>query len=200
MEYLSKIHQWVSVDPIVALEQAVERANNTRAKTGAESITKQNKLKTETYTASQLTSLCRDAGILTQLSGKPLSIAEMMGRLKMVTNSTADNEIFNPSAFGANWKGYWYPYFNSIGYTIFTTSCALIGIFIANVFINLIHSNRNCNSFFHFLQAECYIVKKARQNLEELNYYILYTAFCAISVSALGLMAKIKAFVKNSID
>ena len=78
MEYLSKIHQWVSVDPIVALEQAVERANNTRAKTGAESITKQNKLKTETYTASQLTSLCRDAGILTQLSGKPLSIAEMI--------------------------------------------------------------------------------------------------------------------------
>lgn len=129
-------------------------------------------------------------GIKRREAGADLTKVNLIRRLERVWfNEAAENE-YEPTPFGRNVRGYWFPIFKEIIYSfLFVFGTIFIVQFLYEMSESY-HHEWNCVSRREFYSMKCYAAKKCRTFFEETNYNMVYTALIGMGAAATRIATK----------
>ena len=150
------------------------------------------------WSVPELAALLRECDILTRVAGREMDKSGLMTRMKQVYYNTERNNVYKPSPLGHNWIGFWSPYIADILITIMTVLGTLAGVHYLYTYCEYYHYAWNCSNWRKMYSLECYVLKKSRFYLEEMNYNLVYTTLCGLGIALTGLFARAKAYATKN--
>lgn len=153
---------------------------------------------TSEWTVSDLASVLRECGILTRSAGRDMDKNSMLLRMKNVFYNRASSDVFKASPLGHNWRGFWKPYIAEVLMAIFTVLGTLASVHYIYSYCEYYHYTWNCSNWRKMYSLECYVMKKSRSYLEEMNYNLVYTTLCGLGIAMAGLLSRAKAYATKN--
>ena len=150
------------------------------------------------WSVPELAALLRECDILTRVAGREMDKSGLMTRMKQVYYNTERSNVYKPSPLGHNWIGFWSPYIADILITIMTVLGTLAGVHYLYTYCEYYHYAWNCSNWRKMYSLECYVLKKSRFYLEEMNYNLVYTTLCGLGIALTGLFARAKAYATKN--
>lgn len=150
------------------------------------------------WTVSELAAVLSKCDILTREAGREMDKSSLMTRLKQVYYKKESSSVYKPSPLGHNWRGFWSPYISDITMTLATVIGTIAGVHYLYSYCEHYHYALNCSNWRKMYSMECYILKKARSYLEEMNYNIVYTTLCGLGIALTGMLSRAKAYAARS--
>ena len=200
MDFISVLRTKFYENPQELLDKAIVFLNEEKSKNNEIAIDKSNVLESEQYSVGQLASLLRDANCLTRVAGRELDKGAMMSRLSSIIEGEPPKKYFVPSAFGYNSTGFWFPVLSDMLFSVIMIALIVGSSHLVYRICEHYHSLYGCQYFINSFSPECYILKKGRATLEDLQYYILYASVCAIGVAFTGVITKTRVYASNLIN
>ena len=114
--------------------------------------------------------------------------------LKRVLDDSIERKDFVPRAFGYNMYEYWVPIFSNIAYVILVTTGTIFLINISYLAAEYYHDDYECVVWYKMYSLQCYVLKKVRNYLEEMNYNIVYSTMCALSLALTTLFVNLRKY------
>lgn len=151
------------------------------------------------WTVGALASLLREAGVRTRKAGRELTGNPLMTRMRQVYENTASASCYEPTVSGANWWEYWLPFFIEFIYLIIFVSGTILGVLFLYTWTENLHASYGCISYTRFYSWECFILKKARAYLENLNYDLAHTVIMGVALSLTRILAKFQAVFNRKV-
>lgn len=150
------------------------------------------------WTVSELASVLNECDILTRSAGREMDKTSLVTRMKQVYYNTENCSVYKPSPLGHNWRGFWSPYTSDIMMTLATVIGTIAGVHYLYSYCEHYHYVLNCSNWRKMYSMECYVLKKARSYLEEMNYNIVYTTLCGLGIALTGMLSRAKAYASRS--
>jgi len=150
------------------------------------------------WTVSEIASVLKNCDILTRSAGREMDKTSLISRMKQVYCNTASYNVFKPSPLGHNWSEFWYPYLAEVIMTIATVVATLAGVHYLYTYCEHYHYTLRCSEWRKMYSLECYVLKKSRSYLEEMNYNLVYTSLCGLGIAMTGMFARAKAYATKS--
>lgn len=150
------------------------------------------------WTVSELASVLNECDILTRSAGREMDKSSLVTRMKQVYYNTENCSVYKPSPLGHNWRGFWSPYTSDIMMTLATVIGTIAGVHYLYSYCEHYHYVLNCSNWRKMYSMECYVLKKARSYLEEMNYNIVYTTLCGLGIALTGMLSRAKAYASRS--
>tara|TARA_R110000803_G_scaffold1094_5_gene3725 strand:+ start:169 stop:960 length:792 start_codon:yes stop_codon:yes gene_type:complete len=142
------------------------------------------------WNVAPLATILRSAGVKTRSAGHALSLLGLLLRLRHVMDDTAPESAYDPTCFGRNKWEYWYPILKEIFVLFIITTLTVIGVQFLYVWSEHFHHTYECVKTSEFFSAKCYVLKKCRSYLEEMNYNLVYTVICGIGLAIANILRK----------
>jgi hypothetical protein len=150
------------------------------------------------WSVSDLAAILRECDVLTRIAGREMDKSSLMTRMRQVYYNTESSSIYKPSPLGHNWRGFWSPYITDIFMTIATVIGTLAGVHYLYTNCEYYHYIWNCSNWRKMYSLECYVLKKSRSYLEEMNYNLVYTTLCGLGIALTGMLARAKAYATKN--
>ena len=151
------------------------------------------------WSVADIASVLKECGILTRAAGREMDKSSLMNRMKQVYYNNANYSVYKPSPVGHNWIGFWSPYFADIFMTIATVIGTVIGVHYLYTYCEVYHYKLGCSNWKKMYSLECYVLKKSRAYLEEMNYNLVYTTLCGLGLVLAGMLARAKAYATKNV-
>ena len=74
---------------------------------------------------------------------------------------------------------------------------SLILVYNAYIFAEYLHDYFECSYWSNTYTLKCYVTKKVRYHLEDLNYNIVYTTLCALSLTGASILMRLQKYTKK---
>lgn len=145
----------------------------------------------------KLLDLSFQIGCKTEEHGYPLTKSSLIRRLSEICEGTAIPEVFYPTMIGKNWKGWWLPLLTESLWASFFVVMSLILVYNAYIFAEYLHDYFECSYWSNTYTLKCYVTKKVRYHLEDLNYNIVYTTLCALSLTGASILMRLQKYTKK---
>ena len=175
-----------------------DRANNNNSDSADDSVIEYNVFEPALWSVSDLAAILRECDVLTRAAGREMDKSSLMIRMKQVYYNTGSRSIYKPAPLGHNWIGFWSPYITDILMTIATVIGTLVGVHYLYTKCEYYHYVWNCSNWRKMYSLECYVMKKSRSYLEEMNYNLVYTTLCGLGIAITGLLARAKAYATKN--
>lgn len=146
------------------------------------------------WTMDTLTIIVSKVGLKPSTHGVSFSKNSLIRILKRVLDESIVSKDFVPRAFGYNMYEYWAPIFSNIAYVIFVTTGTIFLINISYLAAEYYHDEYECCNWFKMYSLQCYVLKKVRNYLEEMNYNIVYSTMCALSLALTTLFVNLRKY------
>ena len=150
------------------------------------------------WSVSDLASVLRECGILTRNAGRDMDKNSLLLRMKNVFYNRASSDVFKSSPLGHNWRGFWKPYIAEVLMAIFTVLGTLAAVHYLYSYCEYYHYTWNCSNWRKMYSLECYVMKKSRAYLEEMNYNLVYTTLCGLGIAMAGILSRAKAYATKN--
>lgn len=155
---------------------------------------------TGTMNAAEAVMALNYVNAYTRVSSQQLVVATMTHRLNQIWNGTARRKYFKPEYFGPNMYDYWVPLLLEIIRGFLIVIATLIGVHLLYSWVEVFHYNQQCSRWGNMYTFQCYVAKKMRHRLEEMNYNTVYTVFCGVSVAGASVLLRIQKYVKDAVN
>jgi len=141
-----------------------------------------------------LLSISNEIGLKVSTRGVVLCKTSLMRNLKRVMNDSIQMSDFVPTPFGYNYIAYWLPIVGNISYVVLVTSMSICVIHLSYVAAESFHNQYECSAWLKMYSLQCYVLKKVRHYLEDMNYNIVYSTICALSVALTSLFVRLRRY------
>ena len=150
------------------------------------------------WSVSDLASVLRECDILTRSAGREMDKSSLVTRMKQVYFNKECSNVYKPSPLGHNWRGFWSPYTTDMIMTVAIVIGTIAGVHYLYTYCEHYHYVWNCSNWRKMYSMECYVIKKARSYLEEMNYNIVYTTLCGLGIALTGMLSRAKAYATRN--
>lgn len=137
-----------------------------------------------------LANILRNAGVRTRTAGHPLTSLGLILRLRQVIENNAPETAYEPTAFGRNKYEYWQPIIRELIVGIGITFVTIFAVQYMYSWSEELHHRYNCVKTSEFYSLKCYVFKKCRAYLEDMNYNLVYTVVCGIGIACANTLRK----------
>ncbi len=142
------------------------------------------------WNVAGLAGLLRVAGVRVREAGHPLPLLGLLLRLRQVVEDTAPSHAYEPSPFGKNKWSYWFPILQELFSGLAITLGTIFAVQVLYHWSEEYHHRYNCTYSSEFYTLKCYVLKKSRSYLEELNYNLVYTVLCGLGIAFANTLRK----------
>ena len=147
-----------------------------------------------------LLSISNEIGLKVSTRGVVLCKSSLIRNLKRVMNDSILMRDFIPAPFGYNYIDYWLPIVCNISYVVFVTSMSICGIHLSYIAAENLHNQYECSYWLKMYSLQCYVLKKVRHYLEDMNYNIVYSTICALSVALTSLFVRLRRYNESLVN
>tara|TARA_R110000787_G_scaffold252484_1_gene357935 strand:+ start:107 stop:739 length:633 start_codon:yes stop_codon:yes gene_type:complete len=207
------IHQQIAdyfgLDPRQSLLNGIEAENDDRRVMENTDILvvpdgknddKVNLYESNMWNNATLAGLLRNAGVRSRSAGHALTALGLISRLRQIVENTASESAYEPTAFGRNKWEYWFPIIREMVVGVGITILTIFTVQYLYGFSEDFHQSYECSKVSNFYSLHCYVLKKCRAYLEEMNYNLVYTVICGLGLACANTLRKYqnsatKAFV-----
>jgi len=137
-----------------------------------------------------LAAILRSAGVRSRTAGHALTSLGLLLRLRQVMEDTAPESAYEPTSFGRNKWEYWFPILREMVVGIVITILTIVGVQFLYGWSEEFHHQYECVKTSEFYSLKCYVLKKCRSYLEEMNYNLVYTCMCGLGLAAANTLRK----------
>ena len=137
-----------------------------------------------------LAALLRNSGVRSRSAGHALTAMGLLLRLRQVVEDTAPENAYEPTAFGRNKYEYWFPIFREMVVGVSITILTIVSVQYLYGWSEDFHQHYECSKVRNFYSLQCYVFKKCRAYLEEMNYNLVYTVICGLGLAAANTLRK----------
>lgn len=137
-----------------------------------------------------LAALLRNANVRSRNAGHALTALGLILRLRQVIEDTAPETAYEPTAFGRNKYEYWSPIVREMVVGISITIMTIFTVQYLYGWSEDLHQAYECSKIINFYSLHCYVFKKCRSYLEEMNYNLVYTVICGLGLAAANTLRK----------
>jgi len=137
-----------------------------------------------------LAALLRNAGVRSRTAGHALTALGLILRLRQIVEDTAPESAYEPTAFGRNKWEYWFPIIREMVVGIVITILTIFSVQYLYGWSEDFHQRYECSKVGNFYSLHCYVFKKCRAYLEEMNYNLVYTVICGLGLAAANTLRK----------
>ena len=155
---------------------------------------------TGALTAAEAVMALNHVHAYTRVSSQQLVIATMTHRLNRIWNGNAPRGFFKPQLFGPNMFGYWVPLILEIIRGFLIIVFTVVGVHVLYSWVENFHYNHQCSHWVNMYSFQCYVAKKVRYQLEEMNYNTVYTVFCGVSVAGASVIMRLKNYIRDVVN
>ena len=152
---------------------------------------------TNMWNVAEIAAILRNGGVRDRNAGRALPLAGLLLRLRQVMEDTALVSAYEPSPFGKNKREYWFPIFREMFVGIAITILTVVVVQWLYIWSEHLHHEYNCVQTSEFYSLKCFVLKKSRAYLEEMNYNMVYTAICGLGLAAANTMRKYQSAVNK---
>ena len=142
------------------------------------------------WNVAEIAAILRNGGVRDRNAGRALPLAGLLLRLRQVMENTAPETSYEPTPFSRNKREYWFPVIREMCVGIFITILTITVVQYLYIWSEYLHQHYNCVQTSEFYSLKCFVVKKSRSYLEEMNYNMVYTAICGLGLAAANALRK----------
>ena len=200
---MERIHQelanYFGLDPRQSLLNGIEAENDDRRVMEATDILvvpdgdnddEVNIYENNMWNNATLAALLRNAGVRSRNAGHALTAMGLILRLRQVVENTAPETAYEPTAFGRNKWEYWFPILRELFVGVGITILTIFTVQYLYGWSEELHQSYECSKVANFYSLHCYVFKKCRAYLEEMNYNLVYTVICGLGLAAANTLRK----------
>jgi hypothetical protein len=147
------------------------------------------------WNVAEIAGILRQAGVRDRIAGRALPLAGLLLRLRQVMEENAIVGAFEPHPFGRNKKEYWLPILREMVLGVIITILTIIVVQWLYIWSEHFHHVFNCVQTSEFYSLKCFVIKKSRSYLEEMNYNMVYTTVCGLGIAAANTLRKYQSAV-----
>lgn len=146
------------------------------------------------WTMDTLTIIVSKVGLKASTHGVSFSKNSLIRILKRVLDESITRTDFVPRSFGYNMVEYWLPIISNVAYVMIVTTGTIMLINISYLLAEHYHDEYECVNWFKMYSLQCYVLKKVRNYLEDMNYNIVYSTMCALSLALTTLFMNLRKY------
>lgn len=152
------------------------------------------------WSVSQLATALSEAGVKTRVAGREMDKSSLLHRFETIYSERPyPTDWVVPSPNGENWRAYWGPIIGEAIWAVLVVIGTVLGVYAAYYFCEEQHYKYQCRYLKNMYSLQCFVLKKSRSYLEEMNYNIVYSVACGLGVFLSGFLMRLQKYAARMV-